>query len=98
MTTTQIPIIGWERRYMTARECARLQSMGHLKHLPEGIAAFKALGNAVNVTVVQKILTNLLPLLSAPYDGGAASAEQIEGSKVVNRRKISARVLGPALA
>ncbi len=98
MTTTQIPIIGWERRYMTARECARLQSMGHLKHLPKGIAAFKALGNAVNVTVVQKILANLLPLLSAPYDVGPVSAKQIEGSKVVNRRKTSARVLGPALA
>lgn len=63
MTTTQIPIIGWERRYMTARECARLQSMNELKHLPEGIASFKALGNAVNVTVVEKILGNLLKLL-----------------------------------
>jgi DNA (cytosine-5)-methyltransferase 1 len=65
MTTTQIPIIGWERRYMTARECARLQSMNELTHLPEGIAAFKALGNAVNVTVVEKILGNLLKLLPA---------------------------------
>jgi len=47
---------------------------------------------------VQKILANLLPLLSAPYDVGPVSAKQIEGSKVVNRRKTSARVLGPALA
>lgn len=65
MTTTQVPIIGWEQRYMTARECARLQSMGELKHLPDGIAAMKALGNAVNVTVVEKILGNLLKLLPA---------------------------------
>jgi DNA (cytosine-5)-methyltransferase 1 len=65
MTTTQIPIVGWERRYMTARECARLQSMDELQHLPNGIAAFEALGNAVNVTVVERILGNLLKLLSA---------------------------------
>jgi DNA (cytosine-5)-methyltransferase 1 len=65
MTTTQIAIVGWERRYMTARECARLQSMGELIHLPDGIAAMKALGNAVNVTVVERILGNLLKLLPA---------------------------------
>ena len=63
MTTTQVPIIAWEQRYMTARECARLQSMGELKYLPDGISAFNALGNAVNVTVVEKILANLLKLL-----------------------------------
>ncbi len=62
MTTTQIPIIGWERRYMTVRECARLQSMEHLKFLPEGRAAVTALGNAVNVKVVRLILQNLLKL------------------------------------
>lgn len=65
MTTTQIPIVGWERRYMTARECARLQSMDALKYLPAGIAAFRALGNAVNVTVVERILEELLKLLRA---------------------------------
>jgi DNA (cytosine-5)-methyltransferase 1 len=57
MTTTQVPIIGWEKRYMTARECARLQSMDRIAHLPIGIGAYKALGNAVNVTVVRQILT-----------------------------------------
>ena len=68
MTTTQVPIIAWEQRYMTARECARLQSMGELKYLPKGISAFNALGNAVNVTVVEKILAKLLPLLDVERD------------------------------
>jgi DNA (cytosine-5)-methyltransferase 1 len=60
MTATQVPIIGWEKRYMTPRECARLQSMEGLKELPKGEAAASAFGNAVNVTVVTKILEQLI--------------------------------------
>jgi len=60
MTTTQVPIIGWERRYMTVIECARLQSMDDLKYFPDRTAAMSALGNAVNVKVARLVLENLL--------------------------------------
>jgi DNA (cytosine-5)-methyltransferase 1 len=66
MTTTQVPIIGWERRYMTTRECARLQSMGSLRHLPEGGRGYKALGNAVNVKVAELVLRQLLSASTGP--------------------------------
>lgn len=61
MTDTQVPIIGWQERYMTPRECAKLQSLGHLKYLPEPQGrAFAALGNAVNAKVVEKVARALL--------------------------------------
>nr|WP_275577139.1 DNA cytosine methyltransferase [Dyella flava] len=61
MTDTQVPIIGWQKRYMTPRECARLQSMHTLKELPESqTQAFHALGNAVNSKVVERVASALL--------------------------------------
>lgn len=57
MTSTQIPIIAWEKRYMTPTEGARLQSLDGLKSMPEGQLAFEALGNAVNATVVERVLS-----------------------------------------
>jgi DNA (cytosine-5)-methyltransferase 1 len=61
MTDTQVPIIGWQKRYMTPQECARLQSLDGLKKLPSSpTKAFAALGNAVNSNVVEMVAKALL--------------------------------------
>jgi DNA (cytosine-5)-methyltransferase 1 len=60
MTTTQVPIIAWERRYMTPRECARLQSMDTIMLPNTPTASYRALGNAVNVEIVRQLAEALL--------------------------------------
>lgn len=60
MTPTQVPIIGWEKRYLTPKEGAMLQSLGGIELPASTKEAYKALGNAVNADVVATIVEGLL--------------------------------------
>ena len=57
----QTPIYAKERRYITPRECARLQSFpdNFIIH-PNDHTAYKQFGNAVNVKVVHYIINETL--------------------------------------
>ena len=60
----QTPIYGPEKRFLTPRECARLQSFpdDHVLHAKDQVA-YKQLGNSVNVNVVDHIMRHLLKYL-----------------------------------
>lgn len=53
---SQIPIYGKEKRYITPRECARLQSLPHdYIFLKNDKDTYKQLGNSVNVNIIQLV-------------------------------------------
>ena len=57
----QTPIYGKEKRYITPRECARLQAFpdDFILHSNDKIA-YKQLGNAINVDVIHKVMKETL--------------------------------------
>lgn len=59
-TNTQIPIIGWQKRYITREEGSKLQSLEGIELPTNDNAAFKALGNAVNSKIIKLIAEKLL--------------------------------------
>jgi len=61
MTGTQIPVLGPEQRFLTRVEGLRLQGFPDHHKLPKSRGkAFKALGNAVHIGVVEAIVRQLL--------------------------------------
>lgn len=81
MTSTQLPIIGWENRYMTLSECKRLQCLEDLEVLPDTLEkACEALGNAINTMVAQRVARNLFH--HAALNVGEGKADAISGPSV----------------
>ena len=74
MTTTQIPVLGPERRFLTRIEGLRLQGFPDRHLLPKTRAhVFRALGNAVHVAVATAVAEGLLG--SHDQDNGRSPEE-----------------------
>jgi DNA (cytosine-5)-methyltransferase 1 len=58
--TTQIPIVGWQNRYITKYEGLKLQSLEGITLFEDENSSFKALGNAVNAKIVTIIAEKLV--------------------------------------
>tara|TARA_Y100001980_G_C14538218_1_gene315359 strand:+ start:125 stop:1465 length:1341 start_codon:yes stop_codon:yes gene_type:complete len=61
LSETQVPILGNQKRFLTVKEGLKLQGFDTDHILMESrVKSFKALGNAVNAKVVEKVLSNLI--------------------------------------
>ena len=60
---SQIPIYGKEKRYITPKECLRLQSFpDNFQLLEEDKHSYKQLGNCVNVNNVTNVIESTLKM------------------------------------
>ena len=61
MAISQIPVYGKEKRYITPRECARLQSFPEtFKLSPSDKVTYKQMGNSVDVDNVHTVISSTL--------------------------------------
>jgi DNA (cytosine-5)-methyltransferase 1 len=84
--STQIPIISWEKRYITPSEGARIQSLNGIE-LPKNLGTcFSALGNAVNGTIVRLIAEKLI--LERPIQiKSNGKLKEINDYKIISNKK-----------
>ena len=78
-TNTQIPIIGWEIRYISRIEGLQIQFLSGIKIPENDYAAFKALGNAVNYQIAELIAKQLIIY---PNDLPHTMPKMMNGNKV----------------
>ena len=81
----QIPVVGWLKRHLTPKECARIQSFDVDGEYGEPFVlgdndgqAYKQLGNAVNVNMIYEIQTRIDEFLSGSPEFPTKDAIQMK--------------------